>query len=431
MKVEIEEISSIKKRLNFEVPEKRVAVELASAYHNIKKKAKIKGFRPGKIPREIIERRYKQQIEDEAISKIINDTFLKTVEEHNIPVVSRPVIDAQELKRGEGFKYSAVVEVKPEPDIERYLDLEIEREALNVSDQDVEDNLRQFQNAHAVLKEVEENRPLKKGDYAFLDFKATLEGKPFKMERGKDLVLEIGSNSFIPGFDEKLVGLTKNSEKSVEITFPANYQKEDLRGKEINSHVKLKQIKEKVLPKLDDEFAKDFGDYNSMEGLKSKIREDLENRERARIKYSLKEQTIDKIIERNQFEIPPTMVDAKIQDMIESAKIKLKGQGMNLESLGGSLDKMRESYREPAKKEVRAGFILESIARKESIKVNDEEIEEELKEIANSLGQSLERVKEFYQKGSAVEELKSQLLKGKTVDFLIEKAKIINVDKPG
>jgi len=429
MKVEIEHISDIKKKLNIEIPSKRVNVELEAVYHSFKKGIKMKGFRPGKIPRDLIERRYKQQIEEEALSRLINDTYSKTIEEHKLPAVSPPVIGTQKLEKNGEFRYSAVVEVKPELKIEGYLGLEIEKENLQVTDQDVENSLQQIQEMQAELKEIEENRPLKKGDYAFFDCKATLQGKPVRLDKEENISLEIGSNSFLPGFDEKLIDLAKNSEKIVEIDFPDDYQQRDLAGKKVVFQVKLKNIKEKIYPNLDDEFAKDVGSFNTLVELKDQIRNDVENREKNRIQYSLQEQIIDKIIEKNQFEVPPAMIESQINNMIENTRLRLKNQGVDLEKLGGSLDKMRDNYQQPAEKELKTSFILESIAKQESTEVSDEEVTSQLEEIASNTKQSLERIKEIYRQGNAMEELRLKIIEKKTVDFLIEEAKIRNITK--
>ncbi len=427
MKVVIEDISSIKKRLNFEVPKEVVAGEFASVYRSIRKKAKIKGFRPGKVPREIIERNYKQQIEDEVTTKLINDTFLKAVEEHKISAVSQPAIDAEKFEKEADFKFSAEVEVKPEISIEGYLGLEGEREVINITDQDVLDSLRRIQNTHAELKEVDGDHPIEKGDFVFFDFMAAMDGKPYNMGENENISLEIGSNSFVPGFDDELLGLTKNSEKTVEINFPKDFKEKSLGGKKIVFQVRLKQIKEKILPKLDDEFAKDVTNNPSLAELKNKVREDLERQAKARIRHNLKEQIIDKILDKNQFDVPRVMIETRANSLMESTQARMKDQGINFENLGISLDNMRKNYINSVEREIKTNFILESIAGKESFKVNDDEVEARLQEVADSSEQSLDRIKELYRQGSAIEELKVRLLEEKTIDFLVEKAKIKDI----
>jgi trigger factor len=424
MNVNIEEINSIKKRLNIEVPVDQVTKEVDSFYGELGKKARIKGFRPGKVPRNILERHFKDYVKAEIIQKLIQDTYSTALSEKNLHPVSPPVIDPGELENGKSFQYTAIIEIKPEIKIEGYLGLRIEGKKEGVKDEEVEERLKNLQNLHANLKTIQEARPIQTGDYVIIDYEARKDGKPLEEGKAIDFTVEVGSGRFIPALEEKLVGLRLEEEKELEVSFPEDYGYQKWAGKTISFHVKIKEIKEKIFPPLDDEFAKDLGDYSSLEALKAKLKGEIEKEKELMLERQLKDQVVDQLLQANPFEIPESMVDEQAKALVSNTKLRLATQGLALKNLNVSEEKLQEDYREMAKRQVRTFLILEKIASQEGISVTDNEMEERLKEISERTHQKLDVVKRYYEKNGLIPELKTGIITDKTLNFLLQKAEI-------
>jgi trigger factor len=424
MDVNIEEISSIKKKLNIEIPVDQVTKEVDSFYGELRKKAKIKGFRPGKVPRNILERHFKDYAKAEVIQKLIQDTYPTALSEINLHPVSPPVIDPGELENGKSFQYTAIIEIKPEIKMEGYLGLRIEGKKEGVKDEEVGERLRNLQNLHANLKTISEARPIQTGDYVILDYEAKKDGKSLEEGKAIDFSVEVGGGQFIPALEEKLIGLRPEEEKEIEVSLPEDYGYQKWAGKTISFHVKIKEIKEKILPPLDDEFAKDLGDYSSLETLKAKLKEEIEKEKELLLDRQLKDQVVDQLLQANSFEVPESMVDEQAKNLVSNTKLRLAAQGLALKNLSVSEEKLQEDYREMAKRQVRTFLILEKIASQEGISVTDDETEGRLKEIADRTHQKLDVVKRYYEKNGLIPELKAGVMTDKTLDFLLQKAEI-------
>jgi trigger factor len=424
MKVSVEDISSIKKKMNVEIPEDQVMREVDSFYGDLKKKAKIKGFRPGKVPRNILERHFKDYVKAEVLQKLIQDSYPAALSENNLHPVSDPMIDPGELENGKPFQYSATIEVKPDIKLEGYVGLNIEGKKEGAKDEEVGERLKSLQDLHANLKTISEARPIRAGDYVIVDYQATMDKKPLEEGKGIDFTVEVGSGKFIPEFEEKLVGLKPEEEKEIEISFPEDYGYKKWAGKTLAFHVKIKEIKEKVLPLLDDEFAKDLGDYSSLEELKLKLKSEIERQKELALERQLKDQMVDQLLQANSFEIPETLVEGQAKTLVSDTKLRLAAQGMDIKNLGVSEEKLVDDYRETAKKQVRTFLILEKIADQEGITVTDEEAENRLKEISERIHQKFDVVKRYYEKNGLVPEVKAGIMSEKTLNFLLQKANI-------
>jgi trigger factor len=424
MKVNVEDISSIKKKVHVEVPEDRVAQEIDSFYEELKKKAKIKGFRPGKAPRTILERYFKDYAKGEVLQRLIQDTFPKALSEVSFSPVAPPAFDPQELEGGKPFRYAAIVEVKPQIKIEDYTGLNLEGKKEEVRDEELEERLKNLQNLHAQLKAISEPREVRTGDYVILDYDAKMDGKPLDEGKGVDITVEVGSGRFIPTLEENLIGLKPEDEKDVDVSFPADYGYKKWAGKTVSFHVKVKEIKEKILASLDDEFAKDLGGFDSLEALTAKLREDMQKVKEEALDRHFKDQIVDQLLQKNSFEIPPSLVEEQNQALVSEAKLRLASQGMNLKDMDISEDKLREDYRAVAERQVKTYLILEKIAGQEGISVSDEEVQGRLKEISERSHQKFEAVKRYYEKNGLIPEMQAGILSDKTLNFLIEKSNI-------
>ncbi|MCJ7803187.1 MAG: trigger factor [Desulfobacterales bacterium] len=424
MKANVEEISSIKKKVSIEISEDQVNKEVESFYKDLGKKAKIKGFRPGKVPRDILERYFKDYVKAEVIQKLIEETYPQALSETDLHPVSPPVIDPGGFEDGKPFQYSAMIEVKPDIQLEEYTGLKIEGKKEEVKDEEVEERLKALQNLHANLKTISEARPIQTGDYVIVDYEARLGGKPLEGGKAIDFTVEVGSGQFIPAFEEKLIGLKPEEEKEIEVSFPEDYGYQKWAGKTISFHVKIKEIKEKILPPLDDEFAKDLGDYSSFEELKVKLKGEIEKEKELALERQLKDQVVDQLLEINPFDVPESLVGEQAKAMVSDTKLRLAAQGVALKKLGVSEEKLQEDYKAMAQKQVRTFLILEKIAGAEGIAVTDEEADDRLREMSERMYQKFDVVKRYYEKNGLLPEVKAGIIRDKTLNFLLEKANI-------
>ncbi len=424
MKTNIEDISPVKKKLNIEIPEDQVTKEEDSLYREMGKKAKIKGFRPGKVPRDILERYFKDYVKTEAIQKLVQDTYPAVLSETNLQPVSPPVIDSGNLEIGKTFQYSATIDVKPEIKLEDYLGLKIDGKKESAKDEEVEERLRGLQNLHANLKTVSDERPIQNGDYVIFDYEARMDHKPLEEGKAIDFTVEVGSGRFIPALEEKLIGLKTEEEKEIEISFPEDYGYTKWAGKTISFHVKIKEVKEKILPLLDDEFAKDLGGYSSLEELKTKLKGEIEKEKELASERELKDQLVDQLLRANSFEVPESLVEEQIKALVSDTQLRLASQGIDLKKLNVSEEKLKEDYRELALKQVRTFLILEKISAQEGITATDEEVGDRLREISERMHQKFDTVKRYYEKNDLIPGMKAGILRDKTLDFLLQKANI-------
>ena len=427
MNVKVEDISSVKKRLSFDVPADRVNEEIDKAYQQIAKTAKVKGFRPGKVPRSILERQYAPQMESQVLERLISDNYFKALADHKIPAVSGPEItESGVLEKGKDFTFQAQVEVRPEVEARDYIGLTLKKEELKVDDKIIEGRIEEMRSGSATLEDAGRDET-REGDTVVIDFEGSINGEAFENGKAEDHQLEIGSKTFIPGFEEQLVGMKKGEEGKIEVTFPLDYGKKELAGQDAVFKVTVKEIKEKKLPDLDDEFAAQFG-LASIDDLRTKVAESFTGQETERIERDFRDHLTDVLIERNPIELPETMIDQQLDFMLENLQNRMQAQGLNLKALGMTPASFKKVYREVAIKQVKGNLILEAIALQEKIRVEESEIEEKLEEIAEKNNASKEMVMNFYADESRRRGLVGQLAEEKVIYFLTGKASIEMVE---
>lgn len=427
--VKIEDISSVQRKLSFEVLWDDVKREIDSIYKTVGRSAKIRGFRPGKAPRNVLELHYKEKVEEEAVSNLVTKHFSDAVEKNNIDVVAQPVIDQKGITKGENFLFTATVDVQPLLDPRDYAGLALEKESQSVTKADVDDRLTQIRQMYATLEDVADDRGLADGDFALIDFAGTIGGETRKELAAKDHTLQIGSQSFVPGFEEQLIGMKKGESRDITVTFPETYGAKDIAGKEVLFSVTLKNIREKILPELNEEFVKNFEKYESLEDLKNDVKKSLEEEGESRIREQLRNKIIDALLEKNEFEVPPSWVERQTYAMMLDARQRMVQNGMSDDQAAELSYNMHDRFLEQATRMVKTSFILGKIAEKESIEVSEEDVDEKLKEIAQKYGQEYESVKKFYEGDGMKERLKDQLLETKILDFVEEKANTTVVKK--
>ena len=426
MNIKVEDVSSIKKKLIFEVAPEKVDKEIGRAYKKIGKTAKVKGFRAGKVPESVLEKYYGAQMEQEVLTRLINDTYFQALQDHEIPAVGEPsILDSSGVNKGEAFTYEAEVEIKPEVTAKDYTQLSLEKETFVADPKLVEGRLEEMRNSRAQL-EVTSRKKARQGDSVVIDFEGFVDGEAFDGGKGEDYLLELGSGSFIPGFEEQVVGMKRTENKDVEVAFPDDYGQAELAGKPATFKVTVKEIKEKVVPEIDDEFAKGFG-VDSLEELRTQLQTSYETQEKSRVENELREKLVTALIERNPIDVPETMIAKQLDYMYENISNRMQSQGMSVAMLGITPENFRENYRDTAVDQVSGNLILEAIGRQESIHADASEIDAKLEEIATMANAPLDTVKKYYASDEARSGLMAQITEEKVIRFLLERAQIKEV----
>lgn len=427
MNVTVEDLSSIKKKLVLEIPAETVATELESAYKKIAKTAEIKGFRKGKVPREILKQHYGPRAQYDATGPLINNSLYKALLDHKIEAVSQPeVVNSGIVEEGKPFSYEAEVEVRPEIVVKDYKKLNLEEEIFSFDETVVEQQLEQMANSKMQL-EVTSRKKARDGDTVVIDFEGFIDDTPFENGSAQDFELSLGSNSFIPGFESQLVGMKRDQEKDVEVTFPEGYGSKDLAGKPATFKVLVKEIKEKKIPEINDAFAKEF-ETESLDQLKEQIKENAIAQEKKRIEGQLQENMMNALIANNSFEVPEGMVKNQLLHLKDSFTQNLKAQGMTLEMLGMNDETFSTTYRDMAVQQVKGELIMDAIAAQEGIEVEESVVEEKMQAFADQSNVPLEQVQKYFENAQAMAGLKGQILQEKTSKYILDEAAITEVE---
>jgi len=429
MQVHVEEISPVKKRVNIEVPVEQVDAEIEKVYAGIQKKAKIQGFRPGKAPMQLIKRTYSDTMRDEVMRRILDQTLYKTLDEQKITPVDSPTIESDIIEQGAPFKYSAVVEILPEILLNEYTGLTAKKEVYSPNQDSVESELRRMQENMAQLVPLSDDAVVDNGHTVSVDYSFSVDGFPEENSNAEDAEIEVGSKRLLPGFEEELVGMKCGETKKISVTLPEGYRNSLAAGKEGIFQVTLKEIKCKELPELDDDFAKQFGEYDSMEQLRAKMTEYHEKHEADRIQSELKDRIVQALVEKNPLDVPESMVKRQLEHMLENLKNRLKNQRMSMEMMGLDDSGFRERFREAAADKVRGGLLLMALVEKEKIVVTDEDLAHRYEQIAAGNPEMLDRIKEYYVANhKAKDSIMAEIKEDKAIDFLIQNAVITEVD---
>ncbi|EZP76363.1 trigger factor [Parageobacillus genomosp. 1] len=426
MSVKWEKLEGNEGVLTVEVDAEKVNEGLDAAFKKVVKNITLPGFRKGKVPRVIFEKRFGvEALYQDALDILLPEAYAKAVEEAGIEPVDIPEIDIEQMEKGKNLIFKAKVTVKPEVKLGQYKGLEVEKMDTTVTDEDVEKELKRLQENYAELV-VKEDGKIENGDTAVIDFEGFVDGEPFEGGKAENYSLEIGSGTFIPGFEDQLIGMQAGEEKEIEVTFPEEYHAKELAGKPATFKVKVHEIKEKRLPALDDEFAKDVDDeVETLEQLKDKIRTRLEEAKKNEAEAALRDALVEKAAENAEIDIPEVMVKNETDRMLREFDQRLQMQGLNLDLYyqfsGQDEAALREQMKEDAEKRVRVALTLEAIAKAENIEVTEEEVNEELEKMAKVYNLEVEKLKELL---GSLEGVKEDLKWRKTVDFLVEHSKV-------
>lgn len=422
MKAVVEDVSTVKKKLHIQVAPDAIAQEMGKAVADIAKKAKIPGFRPGKAPKAVVEKHYATEIQSEVMNKLITASYIQALEEHHLSPVDMPnITNISPFDKASPLNFTAVVEVRPEIELGSYEGIEIKDHSIEVSEEELSQTIDRLREMYAQL-EVVEGRPLEKTDTAIIDFEGFREGKAIEGAKASDHILSLGTNSLIPGFEEQLVGMNKGETRDIKVNFPADYSNKDLAGKDATFHVILKEIKKKVLPELNDEFAKDVGGNSSAQELKEGVKKDLEARKRDELASAQREEILSKLIDAHSFDVPPGMVERELQSMARQQATRMARRGLDLKTF--EIAKFREQNQKLAEKRVKGILLLDVISEKEKVEVSDQEVNSALAAMARSSGQTVDALKKYYESlDGGLTNLKNSLIHEKTLGLLLSKAK--------
>jgi trigger factor len=413
--------------LTVEVDESKLEEALNQAFRKVVKKVSIPGFRKGRVPRPIFEKRFGvEALYQDALDILLPESYQNAVEQTNIDPVDQPELDIEQLEKGQPFIFKATVTVKPEVELGEYKGLEIPEKDFSLQPEDVDAELKRMQERQGELVAVEEGQVEEK-DRVIIDFEGFLDGKPFEGGKAEQYNLEVGSGQFIPGFEEQLIGMKPGEEKEIKVTFPEEYQAEELAGKEAAFQVKLHEIKRMQLPELDDEFAQDVSEFDTLEELKSDIENKLKEQKKQEEESYKRNSLVELATNHAQIDLPPVMVEHEVDHMLRHFEQQLSMQGLNLEQYsqftGQDVSAIREQFKEDAEKKVRSGLVLEAIAKQESVEVSDEEVEEELKKLAEQMNRELEEVRRLLNTQGGLNGIKEELKIRKTIDLLVSNSK--------
>lgn len=431
MKVTVEDKSSVKKILHIEVPQADVVRELNGAYQHLKKTAKIKGFRPGKAPRSVLERMFGKDVNADVTGKLIQSAFMDALKETELKIVGNPKVDPPDLDAQNPYCFDAEVEVNPEIGDIAYQGLELTRTNYTASDEELDLQLKMLRKNMAKSEKISDDRPVQSDDVVLIDYEGLKEGKPFEPTKKTDnFMVKVGKGQVIKDLDEGLIGMKIGEEKQIEATFPEDYFKKELVGEQVTFHVKLNEIREEILPELDDDFAKSIGDqFDSLDALKEKIRENLQAGYTKRIEHELNEQIFTQLIEKTEFEVPDTLVDAELDQIIKDTERSFAQSNQKFEDAGLTRKSLMEKYRPTAEEQVRRHLILSKLVEQEALELSDEELEKGFQEMADTYQQPVEYLKGYYnQDKDGLVFFKHTLLEKKALNLIIDKGQISKVE---
>ncbi len=431
MEIVVENVSDLTKKLTITLPKEVVRKNLDKAYNKLNKDVSLKGFRKGKVPRTVLEKNFREQVQAEVGEQLVQETYFDAVEKEKIDPVVHPEIAEPSFPEDGTFCYVAMVDIKPEFDLVGYQGVEVEKPVTAVSDEEIENELKTLQRQHAPVQTAEEGHEVAVDDMAVVDFQGFHDGKAMAQVKNVDYTVDVGQNALGEEFEEKLIGLKKGDKTLYDIEFPGDYPNPILAGKVVEFKVDVKDVKTRLMPELDDEFAKDIDEkHESLDDLKASIQERLVKAKEVTMQGDLDDRIMSKLIELNEFEVPGRLVDYEIQEMLKQTEENLKRSGLSLESAGIDLEELVESNKEVAVKRVKGDFILKKIAELEDIKVADEDLQRGYQRIADQYNMTIDEVKGYFKRREEILPFMNELLNEKILTFLRDAANLFEVE-PG
>lgn len=422
VKVTVEEPSSVRRKMTVEVPAENVDRLFRETFKEYRKHASLPGFRRGKAPQGVIESRFREDVTQDVTRKILPDSYEQALKQEGLKPITEPKVGELSVEEGKPLIYTAEFEILPRFEVKDYLGIEIESGEVEVGEEEVDGILEEMRAGQATVKKVTEERGLRTGDVAMIDFEGMAEGRSIPGGSAKDFPLTIGSDTFLPGFEDSLIGAAAGEEREFFLKLPQDFQEADLAGRDASFKVQVREIRERILPELDDDFAKDVGDHESLEALKALLRNNIRASKEAAAAGELKEKLIEKLVDANPFEVPSAMVERQRVAMIANVERNLMMRGVPKEEIEKTRKKVYEDSAAPAERKVRATLILEAVAEKEGIEVGEEELKAEIRKIAEQNKMDPGEARRRMVENNSLENLKDALREDKTVNYLLGKA---------
>jgi trigger factor len=420
MQVQIQKLSPVLVEFAVEIPADRVKAEVERAYVNLARRSKIKGFRPGKAPRDVLQHVYGGQVQQDVAQRLVDDSLPKALAEKSVQPLATLAITPSKLNTNAAFSYKARFEVSPDIETVNYDGFEVKKPSTTVADEAITQQLDLLRQDHSTLRVPEPARPAKSGDVAVVDFDLSLDGKPVKDGSAKDLEMEIGSGRLIKEIDDALVGASSGDKKDVAVVFPEGHPRADFRGKNGTFHVTVKEVKERVLPELDNDFAKDVGAFETLDALKEDIKAKLEKTLNQAAEDAIAEQIVVELCKANPVPVPPSLVQRQFDITQQELAQRARRQGERLQVT----EELRQNLIADSEMKVRAGLVMAAIAKEQQIKVTDEDIENAYVELADQTGKNVARLKAEYREQSKREILLGMILEDKILTLIQDKAKV-------
>ncbi|MDD9302795.1 MAG: trigger factor [Desulfobacter sp.] len=430
MPVKIEDKSSIKKVLSFEIPKEKVTKELNKAYNELKKSADIKGFRKGKIPRKVLENRFAAEVHADLAPRLIQEVFIEAIQEHELNVVGGPKIDPPELNPDADYVFDMTIEVKPElPDVE-FQGLELKKTKYEVSDAEIDSQIYMIQKTMAKKEPVTEERPVKDTDFVLIDYEGFLNKEAFEhTPKVENYVMGINQGALPKEFSEKLIGAIPVQDLEIEVVYADDFNDENLKGRTIEYKVTLKEIQEEILPEANDDLVKGLGKFESLDQVKDSIRENLEKGIEQRVKHEMSEQIFQALLGKIEFEVPEAMIEGELNGIIAETEQAYAQNNTSLEEIGLTKEGMKTQYRDVAEKQARRHLILDKLITQENLEMTEEELDASFEEMAQGMNASKDAVKNYFNMDpKQLEYYKHTQLEKKAVDLIIEKGSVVEVE---
>ena len=429
MQFTVEDVSSVKKTLHIEIPQDEVARELEKAYNQLKKSAKIKGFRPGKVPRSVLERMFKKDVHADVSSRLIQSSFIDAIKQSELKVVGNPQLEPPELAADSSYKYDATVEITPDITDIDFKGLRLKRTLYEASDSEVDVQLKTLQKSMAQQQKISDDRPAQAEDFVLIDLEGSKDGKPVpEFAKTENFSLQIGKAAISEDFDSQINGMKTGDTKEFKVKFPKDFSNENLAGLEISFTATLNEIREEILPEINDALAKKAGPYESLDDLRNIIVDNLKQGYSKRVEQELNEQIFSELIAKTDFEVPDTMVEMELDGIVAEAERSFSYRNISLEEMGLSRETISEKYRDTALKQVKRHLILGKIIDQENLTLADDELEDGLQEMSENFNQPLEEIKKYYdQNPDNLGFFKHTLLEKKAIKLIIDSSTIKNV----
>jgi trigger factor len=426
MSFKVEEISSLERKISFEIPAEEVKKEYQYVYKEVQKNAKIKGFRVGKVPMNLVKTNFKNQIDSHVIQHLVEDNFYKALEEKGLNPINQPQLHIHELDENKPFTFSLTFEVHPKVEVKKYQGLKVQKEKIIFDDSHVHKTLDNIRSSHAETIAVLEDRPAQMGDIAVIDFEGFVDGAPLENGSGQNHPLELGSKSFIEGFEDAIVGMKVGTTITAKHKFPDEYHEKDIAGKPVEFKITLKELKKKVLPEVNDEFAKSIG-FESVQKLKEAVELDYIMTEERRVQEDLKNRLLRKLAEENPFDVPKTLLQRQKEFLILDTLQRMANMGLSQDQLQEYTNKWDQDFTQTAKFIIQCSYLVNKIADLEKLYAEESDIEQRIQSYISQTGIEEEKIRSIYSQPENRNKLKNIITEEKVIEYLISKSQIEEV----